>query len=143
MLLWAPLRGFLGQRPVVVVVARHEELEGLGGRRWWGRDRSRSNREHLGVLRTLASVVRPSGKWGRQSHRVLHCIHAPNSGLIKSREQLGGFPILRQQKVGLFLPPPPLCPQNLYCLSANLGYFLTPPSVRTSYMEAPLCRVQR
>ena len=34
------------------------------------------------------------------------------------------------------LPGPPLCPQNLLCLSANLWYFLTR-SVRTSYMEAP------
>ena len=26
-----------------------------------------------------------------------------------------------------FYPLPHLCPQNLHCLSANLGYFLTPP----------------
>ena len=26
-----------------------------------------------------------------------------------------------------FDPLPPLCPPNLYCLSAYLGYFLTPP----------------
>ena len=26
-----------------------------------------------------------------------------------------------------FLTPPPLCPQNLYCLSANLGPFFTSP----------------
>ena len=37
-----------------------------------------------------------------------------------------------------FLTPSPLCPPNIHCLSANLGYFLTPPSVRTSYMEAPI-----
>ena len=36
-------------------------------------------------------------------------------------------------------PSPSLCPQNLYCLSANLGLFLLPPSSRTSYIEAPLC----
>ena len=34
-----------------------------------------------------------------------------------------------------FLPPPSLCPTKcMFCLSANLGYFLTP---LTSYVEAP------
>ena len=36
-------------------------------------------------------------------------------------------------------PSPSLCPQNLYCLSANFGLFFLPPSSRTSYIEAPLC----
>ena len=36
-----------------------------------------------------------------------------------------------------FVPLPPLCLQNLHCLSANLLNFLIPPSVWTSYMEAP------
>ena len=39
-----------------------------------------------------------------------------------------GFHIRRQQKCGIFGPLSILCLQNLYCLSANLGHFLTPPS---------------
>ena len=30
--------------------------------------------------------------------------------------------------LGVFEPLPPLWPQNLFCLSANLVHFLTPPS---------------
>ena len=44
------------------------------------------------------------------------------------------------KSLGFFYLLPPLCPQNTYCFSANLGHFLTPPphSARTFYMEATL-----
>ena len=40
---------------------------------------------------------------------------------------IGGFHIWRPQNFGIFFTRiPPLSPQNLYCLSANLLHFLTP-----------------
>ena len=89
LLLWAPLRGFLEQRPpVVAVVPRHEELEGLGGRRWRGWDSRRRRRRRGRKLRTLASVVRPSGRWGRRSHCVYY---TPNNSVIKRSEEEEGL----------------------------------------------------
>ena len=38
----------------------------------------------------------------------------------------GGLPYMTFTRFCDFSTPPPLCPQNLYCLSANLGYFLSP-----------------
>ena len=43
-----------------------------------------------------------------------------------------------RKSLGFFHPPLLFQFYVLFFLSANLGYFWTPPSVRTSYMEAPL-----
>ena len=56
-----------------------------------------------------------------------------------------GLPCMTSAKCLGFFYPNPLCLYFMYCLSAKLGYFLTPlpPSVRTSYMEAHLRRCSR
>ena len=42
----------------------------------------------------------------------------------RTDRRFGGFHIWHPQSFCLFYPLPPLCPQNLYCLFANLVHFL-------------------
>ena len=62
---------------------------------------------------------------------------AAHSPLYSLTCYVGGLPYMTSTRF-LYFWPPPLSPQYLYSLSANLGYFLTPPPfVRTSCMETP------
>ena len=59
--------------------------------------------------------------------------HQLESGTItrhrqQQRECYRGFYVRRRQDFRIFLNPPLVCPQNLFCLSANMGYLLTLPS---------------
>ena len=62
-----------------------------------------------------------------------------NNVTLRRGDCAGGLPYMMSAKFSDFLTvPSPLCPNSMQCLSANLGYFLTPlPPVCTSYLEAP------
>ena len=86
---------------------------------------------------------------GRVITVAVRCIVSEDSALVLRTLNVGewalrGLPYMTSAKFGILLPPTPLCPNFMYCLSAKLRYFLTPPpppSVRTSYMEAPKLRI--
>ena len=99
-----------------------------------------------------------AGREGPQQQRKLktnsrsaNCTVHPTNGQIDGRcpdvtcEARRGVPYMTCRK--MFYPLSPLCPQNLYCLSANLIHFLTPSPFSADVIYgsrlAPVCAVVR